>query len=199
MAAEGRFFCWEKLSILYLQKNNQQSRKKEKDMERTTKKALGTMIGEMLQVEGLSGRQMYIIDVLCKINESREIASNTEYYYDDIVDKFEDFVVENDIEIWDAFNACNGQIDKLVLLNTKKLDEEEDIEQESRIIVDFKYDNGVAQFCYVRIVYATKNKEGNIVKSMFNWNDEVDACTFNFNEVELHDKKSDLFIKIPLN
>lgn len=120
MAAEGRFFCWEKLSILYLQKNNQQSRKKEKDMERTTKKALGTMIGEMLQVEGLSGRQMYIIDVLCKINESREIASNTEYYYDDIVDKFEDFVVENDIEIWDAFNACNGQIDKLVLLNTKK-------------------------------------------------------------------------------
>lgn len=134
MAAEGRFFCWEKLSILYLQKNNQQSRKKEKDMERTTKKALGTMIGEMLQVEGLSGRQMYIIDVLCKINESREIASNTEYYYDDIVDKFEDFVVENDIEIWDAFNACNGQIDKLVLLNTKKLDEEEDIEQESRII-----------------------------------------------------------------
>lgn len=86
-----------------------------------------------------------------------------------------------------------------MLLNTKKLDEEEDIEQESRIIVDFKYDNGVAQFCYVRIVYATKNKEGNIVKSMFNWNDEVDACTFNFNEVELHDKKSDFFIKIPLN
>lgn len=38
-------------------------------MERTTKKALGTMIGEMLQVEGLSSRQMHIIDVLCKINE----------------------------------------------------------------------------------------------------------------------------------
>ena len=205
MAAEGRFFLLEKIKHIIFVKNNQQSRKEEKDMERTTKKALGTMIGEMLQVEGLSGRQMHIIDVLCKINESREIASNTEYYYDDIdrIDEFEDFVVENDDEIWDVFNACktldeSGEITKLVLLNTKKLDEVE-IEEDSRIIVNFKYACGIPKFCYVRIMYNAKNKEGNIVKSVFNWNDDVDACTFNLNEVELHDKKSDFFIKIPLN
>lgn len=173
-------------------------------MKKTTKKTLGEMIGEMLQVEELNANQMQIIDMLCQINESDEIKSNTAYYVNgQQVDKFEDFVVENDNEIWDVFNACktldeSGEITKLVLLNTKKLDEVE-IEEDSRIIVNFKYACGIPKFCYVRIMYNAKNKEGNIVKSVFNWNDDVDACTFNFNEVELHDKKSDFFIKIPLN
>ena len=49
-------------------------------MERTTKKTLGKMIGEMLQVDNLNANQMQIIDLLCQINESDEIASNTVYY-----------------------------------------------------------------------------------------------------------------------
>lgn len=205
MAAEGRFFLLEKIKHIIFVKNNQQSRKEEKDMKKITKKTLGEMIGEMLQVEELNANQMQIIDMLCKINESYEITSNTAYYdtKGNRIDEFEDFVVENDDEIWDVFNACktldeSGEITKLVLLNTKKLDEVE-IEEDSRIIVNFKYACGSPKFCYVRIMYNAKNKEGNIVKSVFNWNDDVDACTFNFNEVELHDKKSDFFIKIPLN
>ena len=43
-------------------------------MERTTKKTLGKMIGEMLQVNNLNANQMQIIDLLCQINESDEIA-----------------------------------------------------------------------------------------------------------------------------
>ena len=39
-------------------------------MERTTKKTLGKMIGEMLQVDNLNANQMQIIDLLCQINES---------------------------------------------------------------------------------------------------------------------------------
>lgn len=168
-------------------------------MKKTTKKTLGEMIGEMLQVEELNANQMQIIDMLCQINESDEIKSNTAYYVNgQQVDKFEDFVVENDNEIWDVFNACktldeSGEIAKLVLLNTKELEE---LEKTSRIIVNFKYVGGIAKLCYVHIVYDTKNKEGNIVKSVFNWNDDVDACTFRFDEIESHYKKSDFFIKI---
>lgn len=189
-----------KIKHIIFIKNNQQSRKEEKDMERTTKKTLGKMIGEMLQVDDLNTNQMQIIDVLCKINESYEVTSNTAYYdtKGNRIDEFEDFVVENDDEIWDVFNACktldeSGEIDKLVLLNAKEV---EGMEETSRIIVNFKYVGGVAKLCYVRIVYDTKNKEGNIVKSVFNWNDDVPECTFGFGEIELHDKKSDFFTKI---
>lgn len=76
-------------------------------MERTTKKTLGKMIGEMLQVDNLNANQMQIIDLLCQINESDEIASNTAYYANNNrVDEFKDFVVENADEIWSRFNAC---------------------------------------------------------------------------------------------
>ena len=94
-------------------------------MERTAKKTLGKMIGEMLQVDNLNANQMQIIDLLCQINESDEIASNTAYYANNNrVDEFKDFVVENADEIWSRFNACktlnkNCGISKLVLLNTK--------------------------------------------------------------------------------
>lgn len=172
-------------------------------MEEMTKKTLGEMIGEMLQTEDLNTSQMQIIDLLCKINESHTIKSRTEYYYDTdhIVDKFEDFVVENDIEIWGSFYFVeSGEIAKLVLLNTKKLGEgKEEIEQDTRIIVNFKYVNGIPKFCYVRIVYNTKDEKGDVVKSMYNWNDEVDACTFNFDEVKSHEKKSDFFITLTLD
>lgn len=40
-------------------------------MERTTKKTLGKMIGEMLQVDNLNANQMQIIDLLCQINRVR--------------------------------------------------------------------------------------------------------------------------------
>ena len=169
-------------------------------MERTTKKTLGEMIGEMLQVDDLNANQMQIIDVLCKINESYEITSNTAYYdtKGNRIDEFENFVVENDDEIWDVFNACktldeSGEIAKLVLLNAKEV---EGMEETSRIVVNFKYVGGVAKLCYVRIVYDTKNKEGNITKSIFNWNDDVTDCTFRFDEIGAHDKKSDFFTKI---
>lgn len=192
-----------KIKHIIFVKNNQQSRKEEKDMERTTKKTLGKMIGEMLQVDNLNANQMQIIEVLCKINESYEITSNTAYYdtKGNRIDEFENFVVENDDEIWGVFNACktldeSGEIAKLVLLNAKEV---EGMEETSRIIVNFKYVGGVAKLCYVRIVYDTKNKEGNITKSIFNWNDDVPACAFGFGEVELHDKKSDFFIKIMLD
>ena len=76
-------------------------------MKKTTKKTLGEMIGEMLQAEELNADQMQIIDILCQINESDEITSNTAYYVNNNrVDEFEDFVVENAEEIWAAFNAC---------------------------------------------------------------------------------------------
>lgn len=169
-------------------------------MERTTKKTLGKMIGEMLQVNNLNANQMQIIDLLCQINESDEIASSTAYYANNNrVDEFKDFVVENADEIWSRFNACktlnkNCGISKLVLLNAKELDE---IKEDSRIIVNFKYVNGIPKFCYVRMAYNFENKEGNIVKSVFNWNAEnADARTFGFDEIESHDKKSDFFIKI---
>ena len=148
------------------------------------KKTLGEMIGKMLQVENLNTSQMQIIDVLCKINESSEIASETAYsgISGKRFDEFEDFVVENDDEIWDVFNTCktfdeSGKIAKLVLLNAKKMNEEGkgEIEQEdSRIIVNFKYVNGIPKFCYVRIVYENKEKGGNIVKRLYNWDDEGD-------------------------
>ena len=169
-------------------------------MKKTTKKTLGEMIGEMLQVERLTASQMQIIDMLCKINESHEITSSAEYY--DIrdgmlIDKFDDFVVENDNEIWGAFNfEKNSDITKLVLLNIKERDGEK---EETRIIVNFKYIGEIPKFCYVRIVYNIKDKAGNIVKNIFNWNDEVDECTFRFDEIESHDKKSDFFIKIMLD
>ena len=160
------------------------------------------MIREMLQSEKLNTNQMQIIDVLCKINESDEIAANTVYYnHGEKIDDFKDFVVENTDEIWDAFHACETglgdyNIRKLVLINSKKrADENED----TRIIVNFKYVNGIPKFCYVRIVYNIQNKEGDIVKSIFNWNDEASACTFTFDEVESYDKKSDFFIKIMLD
>lgn len=96
-------------------------------MKKTNKKALGEMIGEVLQVEDLNTNQLQIIDMLCKINESSEIASETAYsgINGKRFDEFEDFVVENDDEIWDVFNACktfdkSGEIAKLVLLNAKK-------------------------------------------------------------------------------
>ena len=62
MAAEGRFFLLEKIKHIIFVKNNQQSRKEEKDMKKITKKTLGEMIGEMLQVEELNANQMQIID-----------------------------------------------------------------------------------------------------------------------------------------
>lgn len=171
-------------------------------MERTTKKTLGKMIGEMLQVDNLNANQMQIIDLLCQINESDEIASNTAYYANNNrVDEFKDFVVENADEIWSRFNACktlnkNCGISKLVLLNTKELDE---IKEYSRIIVNFKYVNGIPKFCYVRMAYNFENKEGNIVKSVFNWNAEnADARTFGFDEIESHDKKSDFSSRLCL-
>ena len=169
-------------------------------MEEMTKKTLGEMIGEMLQTEDLNTSQMQIIDLLCKINESNTIKSRTEYYYGNtLVDRFEDFVVENDIEIWGSFYFVEGgEIAKLVLLNTKKLGEGE-VEQDTRIVVNFKYVNGVPKYCYVRILYSTKDEKGDIVKSMFNWNEDVAACTFGFNEVEMHDKKSDFFITLTLD
>lgn len=158
------------------------------------------MIGEMLQVDNLNANQMQLIDLLCQINESDEIVSNTAYYANNNrVDEFKDFVVENADEILSRFNACktlnkNCGISKLVLLNTKELDE---IKEYSRIIVNFKYVNGIPKFCYVRMAYNFENKEGNIVKSVFNWNAEnADARTFGFDEIESHDKKSDFFIKI---
>ena len=171
-------------------------------MKKTTKKTLGEMIGEMLQAEELNADQMQIIDILCQINESDEITSNTAYYVNNNrVDEFEDFVVENAEEIWAAFNACktldkNSEISKLVLLNAKELDE---MKEDSRIIVNFKYVGGIPKFCYVRIVYNSKNKEDNIVKRVFNWNEDVTACTFRFDEIGAHDKKTDFFIKIILN
>lgn len=172
-------------------------------MKKTTKKTLGEMIGEMLQTDNLNANQMQIIDMLCQINESHEITSNTAYYDEkgNRIDEFEDFVVENDNEIWDVFNACktlneSGEITKLVLLNAKELDE---IKEDSRIIVNFKYVGGISKFCYVHIVYDYKNKEDNIVKRVFNWNEDVTACTFRFDEIKAHDKKSDFFIKIILN
>ena len=185
--------------IMFAKKiTNKQER--EKNMEEMTKKTLGEMIGEMLQTEDLNTSQMQIIDLLCKINESNTIKSRTEYYYGNtLVDRFEDFVVENDIEIWGAFYFVEGgEIAKLVLLNTKKLGEGE-VEQDTRIVVNFKYVNGVPKYCYVRILYSTKDEKGDIVKSMFNWNEEVAACTFGFNEVEMHDKKSDFFITLTLD
>lgn len=173
-------------------------------MKTTTKKTLREMIGEMLQVEGLTTSQMQIIDMLCKINESHEITESAEYY--DIkdgmlIDKFDDFVVENDNEIWRAFNSCkelekNSDITKLVLLNVKERDGEK---EDTRIIVNFKYIGEIPKFCYVRIVYSIKDKAGNIEKSIFNWNDEVDEYAFRFDEIESHDKKSDFFIKIMLD
>lgn len=168
-------------------------------MERTTKKALGEMIGEMLQVDDINANQMQIIDMLCKINESDEIAANTVYYnHGEKIDDFKDFVVENTDEIWNAFHACeigigDYNIRKLVLINSKERAGEN---EDTRIIVNFKYFNGIPKFCYVRIVYNIKNKEGDIVKSIFNWNDEASACTFRFDEIESHDKKSDFFTKI---
>lgn len=49
----------------------------------------------MLQVDNLNANQMQIIDLLCQINESDEIASNTAYYANNNrVDEFKDFVVE---------------------------------------------------------------------------------------------------------
>lgn len=180
-------------------------------MKKTNKKALGEMIGEMLQVEDLNTNQLQIIDMLCKINESSEIASETAYsgINGKWFDEFEDFVVENDDEIWDVFNACktfdkSGEIAKLVLLNAKKMNEEEEkergIEQEdSRIIVNFKYVNGIPKFCYVRIVYEDKEKGGNIVKSLYNWDDEGDYWAFPFDKIESHNKKSDFFIKLMLD
>lgn len=171
-------------------------------MEKTTKKTLSEMITEMFQAENLNGNQMHIIDVLCKINESKKIAENTSYedMYGNRVDELKDFVVENDTEIWDAFNACTGgEIAKLVLLNAQQLDEKNHAENESRVIVDFKYANGIAQFCYVRIVYTTKKKDGSITRNIYNWNEEAELCAFNSDEVKSHEKKSDFFIKIPLN
>lgn len=171
-------------------------------MEETAKKTLGEMIGEMLQIDNLNANQMQIIEVLCKINESDEIATNTVYYnHGERIDDFKDFVVENMNEIWNAFNACetgigNYNIKKLVLINSKERAGEN---EDTRIIVNFKYVNGIPKFCYVRIVYNIQNKEGDIVKSIFNWNDEASACTFTFDEVESYDKKSDFFIKIMLD
>ena len=117
------------------------------------------------------------------------------------IDKFDDFVVENDNEIWRAFNSCkelekNSDITKLVLLNVKERDGEK---EEARIIVNFKYIGEIPKFCYVRIVYNTKDKAGNIEKSIFNWNDEVDEYAFRFDEIEAHNKKSDFFIKVMLD
>ncbi len=60
----------------------------------------------MLQVDDLNANQMQIIDLLCQINESDEIAANTAYYNHNRVDDFKDFVVENADEIWAAFHAC---------------------------------------------------------------------------------------------
>lgn len=96
-------------------------------MKKIAKKTLGEMIGEMLQAEELNADQMQIIDMLCQINESDEITSNTAYYVNNNrVDEFEDFVVENAEEIWAAFNACktldkNSEITKLVLLKYLKV------------------------------------------------------------------------------
>lgn len=123
---------------------------------------LGRMIATMLQVNGLSTNQIQIIDMLCKINESEEMP----------LDNFKFFAMENSDEIWEAFGS--GNIEKLILINSKeKAGEHED----TRIIFNFKYINNLPKFCYVRILWDTKSNEGN-VKSLFNWNEDIDTCIF---------------------
>ena len=50
--------------------------------------------------------------------------------------------------------------------------------------MNFKYVNGIPKFCYVRIVYDDKEKGGNIVKSLYNWDDEGDYWAFPFDKIE---------------
>ena len=188
-------------------------------MKNENKKTLDEMIAKMLVNDELNAEQMQIVDLLCVINESKTIASNVYYEANNgtVVDDFKDFIVENEEQIWEKFNSCrmmdfdelelesiskampallcNHNIDKLVLLNSKNLD---GTQEETRIIVDFVYANGVPAYCYVRIVYHKVDKDGtrNLI---YNWNEESDVCDFSLDEIkEIKDyhKKSDFFFKI---
>ncbi len=188
-------------------------------MKNENKKTLDEMIAKMLVNDELNAEQMQIVDLLCVINESKTIASNVYYEANNgtVVDDFKDFIVENEEQIWEKFNSCrmmdfdelelesiskampallcNHNIDKLVLLNSKNID---GTQEETRIIVDFVYANGVPAYCYVRIVYHKVDKDGtrNLI---YNWNEESDVCDFSLDEIkEIKDyhKKSDFFFKI---
>ena len=189
-------------------------------MKNENKKTLDEMIAKMLvNSDKLNATQMQIIDLLCAINESETIASNVYYEANNgtVVDDFKDFIVENEEQIWEKFNSCrmmdfdelelesiskampallcSHNIDKLVLLNSKNID---GTQEETRIIVDFVYANGVPAYCYVRIVYHKVDKDGtrNLI---YNWNEESDVCDFSLDEIkEIKDyhKKSDFFFKI---
>lgn len=168
-------------------------------MKNENKKTLDEMIAKMLvNSDKLNATQMQIIDLLCAINESETIASNVYYEANKgtIVDNFKDFIVENEDKIWDKFNACHMMdFDKLVLLNSKNID---GTQEDTRIIVDFVYANGVPAYCYVRIVYHKVDKDGtrNLI---YNWNEESDVCDFSLDDIkEIKDyhKKSDFFFKI---
>ena len=162
-------------------------------MKKDIKKTLDKMIGTMLQVNGLSTNQMQIIEMLCKINESEEIASSIACDCGDKkIENFKDFVVENSDEIWEAFGS--GTIEKLILINSK---EKKGEHEDTRIICNFKYINGTPEFCYVRTLHDIKSNEGD-AKYLYNWNEEVATCDFKFDEIETHDKKSDFFIKLML-
>lgn len=116
--------------------------------------------------------------------------------------------MENADEIWHVFNACkttgrDGNIDKLVLSNSKeRCGEKED----SRVIANFKYVNGIPKFCYVRLLYDVEGKNG-ARKMIYNWNtcEKWSTCenkpldTFILAEAKKHNKKSDFFIKLTLN
>lgn len=163
-------------------------------MKKETKMTLDRMIGAMLQVNGLSTNQMQIIDMLCKINESEEIASSIICDRgEESIENFKDFVVENSDEIWEVFGS--GNIEKLILVNSK---EKKGEHEDTRIICNFKYINGLPEFCYVRTIHDIKSNEGD-VKYLYNWNEDVATCDFKFDEIEACDKKSDFFIKFKLN
>lgn len=163
-------------------------------MKKETKMTLDKMIGTMLQVNGLNINQMQIIDMLCKINESEEIASSIICDSgDENIENFKDFAVENSDEIWDAFGS--GNIEKLILVNSK---EKKGEREDTRIICNFKYINGLPKFCYVRTMHDIKSNEGD-VKYLYNWNEDVATCDFKFDEIEVYEKKSDFFFKFMLD
>ena len=173
-------------------------------MKNETKMTLGNVIDEMLiETEDLNGQQMQIIDMLCQINESKLLEFNTYYEVDGkTVDEFKDFVVENVDEIWHVFNACKTAggdeiIDELVLSNSKERGGEK---EDSRVIVNFKYVNGIPKFCYVRLMYDVEGKNG-ARKMIYNWNncEKEPLCTFTLTEAKKHNKKSDFFIKLTLD
>lgn len=171
-------------------------------MKKETKMTLDNMIAEMLfQTEELNGLQMQIIDVLCQINESEMIEGKISYDTDHgAVDELNDFIVENADEIWKIFNACKmtghiENIDKLVLLNSKEIDA---VKEDTCIIVNFKYINGIPKFCYVRVVYNTERGKGT-EKTIFNWNEYETFCMHNLKEIKNCKKKSGFFIKLMLN